>query len=196
MYEYILTKFKNIKMKTFIIKSFEGMQTSGAFKAIRSKSASNKLFMYALELVLLYVLVFAAMSALAQEPAVANNSAAVSATQPSRLEFVKESVVFNTGKVYLNWVAKGNSPDCIYVIERSNDGNEFEPVGLKEGIGSPLELLYSWVDTKPMPGTAHYRIKQIDNEGRLVAQAESKSIVAPETNPLYIDKSTRMVQVK
>ena len=176
-------------MKTFISKSFEGMQSSGTFKALRSRTTSNKLFMYALELVLLYVLVFAAMSALAQEPAVANQ-------QPGRLEFVKESVVFNTGKVYLNWVAKGNSNDCIYVIERSNDGNEFEPVGLKEGIGSPLELLYSWVDTKPMAGTAQYRIKQIDNEGRLVAQAEPKSVIAPETSPLYLDKSTRMVQVK
>jgi hypothetical protein len=182
-------RFKKIKMKTFITKSFEGMQTSGTFKALRTKSTSNKLFMYALELVLLYVLVFAAMSALAQEPAVANR-------EPGKLEFVKESVVFNTGKVYLNWVAKGNSTDCIYVIERSTDGNEFEPVGLKEGIGSPLELLYSWVDVKPLSGTAHYRIKQIDNEGRLVAQADPKSVVSPETNPLYIDKSTRMVQVK
>lgn len=176
-------------MKTFISKSFDGMQSSGTFRVIRSKAFSNKLFIYSLELVLLYVLVFAAMSAMAQEPAIAKK-------QPGKLEFVKETIVFNTGKVYINWVAKGNSNDCIYVIERSIDGNEFEPVGLKEGIGSPLELLYSWVDTKPISGTAHYRIKQIDNEGRLVAQAEPKSVVSPESNPLFLDKSTRMVQVK
>jgi hypothetical protein len=176
-------------MKTFISKSFDDMQDTGTFKMIRSKAASNKLLIYAMELVLLYILVFAAMSALAQEPAVAQG-------QPGKLEFVKESIVFNTGKVYLNWVAKGNSSDCIYVIERSVDGNEFEPVGLKEGIGSPLELLYSWVDTKPVNGTAHYRIKQIDNEGHLVAQADPKSIVSPESNPLLLEKSSRMVQVK
>ena len=145
-------------MKTFLSKSFDGMQSSGTFRVIRSKASSNKLFIYALELVLLYVLVFAAMSAFAQEPAVAK-------IQPGKLEFVKQSIVFNTGKVYLNWVAKGNSTDCIYVIERSADGIEYEPVGLKEGIGSPLELLYSWVDTKPVTGTTQYRIKQIDNEG-------------------------------
>lgn len=145
--------------------------------------------MYAFELVLLYVLVFAAMSTIAQEPAVA-------VTKPGKLEFVKQSVVFNTGKVYLNWVAKGNSTDCIYVIERSSDGNEFEPVGLKEGIGSTLELLYSWVDAKPVSGTAHYRIKQIDNEGHLVAQADSKTVDSPEANPLFLDKNNRMVQVK
>ena len=81
-------------------------------------------------------------------------------------------------------------------LERSIDGTEYEPVGLKEGIGSPLELLYSWVDTKPVTGVTHYRIKQIDNEGKLVAQADPKSVMSPETSPLFIDKSTRMVQVK
>ena len=176
-------------MKSFLHKSFDGMQSSSTFRVIRSKASSNKLFMYAFELVLLYVLVFATMSVFAQEPAVASS-------EPGKLEFVKESVVYNTGKVYINWVAKGNSADCIYVIERSTDGNEFEPVGLKEGIGSPLELLYSWVDVKPLAGTAQYRIKQIDNEGRLVAQADPKSVISPESSPLFLDKSTRMVQVK
>lgn len=176
-------------MKTSILKSIGGFNTSGAMRILRSKASSTRLFVYAFELVLLYILVFAAMSAMAQEPAVA-------VKEPGKLEFVKESIVYNTGKVYLNWVAKGNSNDCIYVIERSVDGSEFEPVGLKEGIGSPLELLYSWVDTKPLNGTAHYRIKQIDGDGKLVAQADPKSVVAPETNPLLIDKNTRMVQVK
>lgn len=176
-------------MKTFILKSFGDVQTSGTFRVIRTKASSKKLFVYALELVLLYLLVFATMSALAQEPAVATQ-------QPGKLQFVKESIVYNSGKVYLNWVAKGNSNDCIYVIERSADGVEFEPVGLKEGIGSPLELLYSWVDTKPVAGNCQYRIKQIDNDGKLVAQADPKSVVTPEANPLIIDKSSRMVQVK
>lgn len=176
-------------MKTFILKSFGGVQTSETFSEIRTKGSSKKLFVYALELVLLYILVFAAMSTFAQEPAVANN-------QPGKLEFVKESIVFNTGKVYINWIARANSNDCIYVVERSTDGVEFEPVGLKEGIGSPLELLYSWVDTKPASGTSQYRIKEIDNDGKLVAQADPKTVVSPESNLLLIDKSSRMVQVK
>jgi hypothetical protein len=176
-------------MKTFISKSVDEMQTSGTFRVLRSKASTNKLFMYSLELVLLYVLVFAAMSVLAQEPAVA-------VKQPGKLEFVKQTIVYNTGKVYLNWVAKSNSNDCIYVIERSTDGQEYEPVGLKEGIGSPLELLYSWVDAKPIAGNTQYRIKQIDIEGKLVAQADPKNIDTPETNPLLIDKGARMVQVK
>lgn len=176
-------------MKTFISKSLSGIQSTGTFQVIRNRAASNKLFTYALELILLYVLVFAAMSSFAQEPAKAGDT-------PGKLEFVKQTVVYNSGKVYLNWVVRPNSDDCIYVIERSQDGVEFEPVGLKEGIGSPLELLYSWVDTKPLSGNIQYRIKQINNEGKLVASADPKSVNTPEANPLLIDKKTRMVQVK
>lgn len=125
-------------MKTSISRSLSGMQPTDAMRSIKEKATSNRFFVYALELVLLYVLVFAAVSAFAQEPAKAGKEA-------GKLEFVKETMVFNSGKVYINWVAKSNSEDCIYVIERSIDGTEYEPVGLKEGIGSPLELLYSWL---------------------------------------------------
>lgn len=190
MYVYIVQSIKPKKMKNSTsAKTPTGFSISGAVRTMQDKATSNRFFFYTLELVILYVLVFAAVSAFAQEPAKAGN-------QPGKLEFVKESVVYNSGKVYINWVAQANSDDCIYVIERSADGQEYEPVGLKEGIGSPLELLYSWVDSKPVTGTAHYRIKQINNEGTLVAQADPKSVVSPESSPLFMDKSSRMVQVK
>jgi hypothetical protein len=176
-------------MKTFIAKSTDGMMQPSIRQNMQQKIAGNRFFVYALELVLLYVLVFAAVSAFAQEPATASK-------EPGKLEFAKETIVYNSGKVYMNWVAKAHSEDCIYVIERSVDGQEYEPVGLKEGIGSPLELLYSWVDTKPVAGTVHYRIKQINNEGNLVAQAEPKTVTSPDASPLFMDKSSRMVQVK
>ena len=172
-------------MKTFATKSAQ-LSTSEASNSVNlAKSPKTSFFFYALELVLLYILVFAAFSTFAQPP-----------NQPGKLEFSKQTVVFNSGKVYINWVSKANSTDCIYVIERSQDGIEFEPVGLKEGIGSNLELLYSWVDSKPVNGTAHYRIKQINEQGNLVAQAEAKSITSPDTNPLFMNTTNRMVQVK
>lgn len=175
-------------MKTFTIKSsnVNNSEETNSLKLIKSPKTS--FFFYALELVLLYILVFAAFSSFGQS----TNQG----QQTRKLEFAKQTVVFNAGKVYINWVSKPNSTDCIYVIERSLDGIEFEPVGLKEGIGSNLELLYSWVDSKPVNGTAHYRIKQINEQGKLVAQAESKSITSPEANPLFMDNSNRMVQVK
>jgi len=177
-------------MKTITSPTQDGMQPTRKFQSLKSKTEGNRFFVYVLELVILYVLVFATVSVFAQAPATATST-----KTPGKLEFVKETIVFNSGKVYLNWVAKENAEDCIYVIERSADGKEFEPVGLKEGIGSPLELLYSWVDTKPMTGTSQYRIKQINNEGSLVAEADARAVSSPD-NPLYLDKNSRLVQVK
>jgi hypothetical protein len=117
-------------------------------------------------------------------------------TSGSELKLVKQTLVYNSGKVYLNWVVPGNSPDCIYVIERSLDGTEFEPMGLKEGIQSPLELLYSWVDTKPMEGTAHYRIKRVNNDGDVTALGTSTSVNTPAPSPLIQDKTGRVAFVK
>ena len=176
-------------MKKIISTSMWFMKKKDSRESDKPKKTPRLFFIYALELAILYILVFVAVSAFGQESARAVN-------ETGKLEFVKETLVFNSGKVYLNWVSKSNAEDCIYVIERSTDGKEYEPVGLKEGIGSPLELLYSWVDTKPISGTANYRIKQINNEGNLVAQAEPKTVVSPESNPLFLDKSNRMVQVK
>lgn len=113
-------------------------------------------------------------------------------TSGSELKLVKQTLVYNSGKVYLNWVVPGNSPDCIYVIERSLDGVEFEPMGLKEGIQSPLELLYSWVDTKPMEGMAHYRIKRVNNDGDVTALGTSTSVNTPAPSPLIQDKTGRV----
>lgn len=154
--------------------------------ALQEKAGKNNFFVYALELILLYMMVFASFSVFAQDT---NN-------EPGKLEFAKQTAVFNSGKVYLNWIVKANSSDCIYVIERSADGKEFEPVGIKEGIGSDMELLYSWVDPTPAGGDVQYRIKQIDDQGMLVAQAEPNGVKTPEANPLFRDKSNRMVQVK
>jgi hypothetical protein len=152
----------------------------------QEKSGKSNYFIYAMELLLLYMMLFAGFSAFAQE----------NTNQPGHLEFAKQTAVFNSGKVYLNWIVKANSSDCIYVIERSSDGKEYEPVGIKEGIGSDMELLYSWVDSSPSGGAVQYRIKQIDDQGILVAQADPSSVNMPETNPLFRDKSNRMVQVK
>jgi hypothetical protein len=176
-------------MKTTTLQHSANPQKFSVLNSLKGKIGKNNFFVYAFQLVLLYILVFAALSTFAQSPAKV-------ATAPGKLEFAKQTIVFNSGKVYLNWVSKANSNDCVYVIERSVDGVEYEPVGLKEGIGSPVELLYSWVDTKPVTGTAHYRIKQVNDQGTMVSQADPKSVTAPDTDPLFMNKGDHMVQVK
>lgn len=173
-------------MKTQITNSASAFTTSEMSDSMTNKLSVSRFFMYAMELIVLFFLVFATVSVFAQS----RN------TEPGKLQFTKQTAVFNSGKVYINWVAKENSPDCIYVIERSTDGTEYEPVGLKEGISSPLELLYSWVDAKPVAGTVHYRIQEINNDGNVVAFADAQDVTTPELNPLFIDKGTKMVMVK
>jgi len=114
----------------------------------------------------------------------------------TNLNLVKQTLVYNGGKVYLNWVVPSNSPDCIYVIERSTDGVEFEPLGLKEGIQSPLELLYSWIDTRPIEGKTQYRIKRVNNDGEVTALSSSSDITTPAPSPLMRDNTNRAAFAK
>lgn len=75
------------------------------------------------------------------------------------------TTTYNSGKVFVNWTAKDEPLDCIYIIERSSDGKMFESVGVKEGIGTNLELFYSWMDHTPPSGFAYYRVKKITKDG-------------------------------
>jgi hypothetical protein len=160
------------------------MATTFTKSSERSSGISNRILMYALESLIVFLMLFGAMNVFAQ-----------SNTESNKLDLAKQSVVFNSGKVYLNWITKSNSADCVYVIERSTDGDEYEPVGLKEGIGSQIELLYSWIDNNPKEGASFYRIKQVNMEGKLMAQSTQMDMNTP-VNPLFIDKGTRLVQVK
>jgi hypothetical protein len=179
-------------MKAQLTKSIPGISKLDVLTTMTSKSEVNKFFAYSFGLVLLFVMVFATVSTFAQTPAPAP-AKAIETQEVKVLDLAKQTIVFNSGKVYLNWIAKSDSPDCIYVIERSADGKEFEPVGLKEGINSPLELLYSWVDTKPAQGELQYRIKQINEDGRLMAMSTVQTINQGDTNPVYLEKGARMV---
>ncbi len=75
------------------------------------------------------------------------------------------TTVYNSGKVFLNWTAKNEPADCIYIIERSQNGKDFSSVGIKEGIGTEIELFYSWMDDTPPDGFAYYRVKKITRDG-------------------------------
>ena len=114
-------------------------------------------------------------SALAQE---ANNIPMVQTadfTQHSSNIF-NYTTVYNSGKVFVNWTAKEEPADCIYIVERSSDGRKFESVGVKEGIGTSLELFYSWMDHTPPAGFAYYRVKKITKDGSQLYSATNTII--------------------
>jgi len=86
------------------------------------------------------------------------------------------TTTYNSGKVFVNWTAKDEPMDCIYIIERSSDGRQFESVGVKEGIGTNLELFYSWMDHTPPAGFAYYRVKKITKDGTQLYSATNTVI--------------------
>ncbi len=77
--------------------------------------------------------------------------------------FISFSPVNVEGKVYLRWMVQNDQKDGVYIIERSNDGTNFESLGFKDRVGSDkkIKLFYSWIDVAPPAEEAHYRIMQV-----------------------------------
>ncbi len=69
-------------------------------------------------------------------------------------------------QVEITWSTAEEINNAFYTIERSKDGKEFEAIGFVEGAGDSQEILeYVFYDTKPVPGTSFYRLKQTDFNG-------------------------------
>jgi hypothetical protein len=74
--------------------------------------------------------------------------------------------IFSANKNYLKWYVQNDNIGGIYVIERSVNGTDFKPVGLKNRIASTiaLPLMYSWIDEHPSDHL-YYRILSIGEDG-------------------------------
>jgi hypothetical protein len=118
-------------------------------------------FLFLVEIMVICLLMAATGIASGQE-ASTNQIALVSAHTTNIYNY---TTVYNSGKVFVNWTARQEPADCIYIVERSSDGRTFESVGVKEGIGTDLELFYSWMDHTPPAGFAFYRVKKITKDG-------------------------------
>ncbi len=121
-------------------------------------------FLFLVEVMVFFMLAATAGNIMAQERQGVAMVQAASYSQQST-NIYNYSTVYNSGKVFLNWTAKDEPADCIYIVERSSDGRQFESVGVKEGIGTNVELFYSWMDHTPPAGFAYYRVKKIAKDG-------------------------------
>lgn len=121
-------------------------------------------FLFLVEAIVFILMMTTVGGALAQSPANATMMLAGTEQQNGN-SVMNYSTVYNSGKVFINWTAKNELTDCIYVVERSANDKEYTSVGVKEGIGSEIELFYSWVDQAPPAGYVYYRIKKITKEG-------------------------------
>lgn len=127
-------------------------------------SGSSFRFLFLVEVMVFFMLITLSGKLLAQEATTAPMVQAAAYSQQATSIF-NYTTVYNSGKVFLNWTAKDEPADCIYIVERSSDGRQFESVGVKEGIGTNVELFYSWMDQAPPAGFAYYRVNKITKDG-------------------------------
>lgn len=121
-------------------------------------------FLFLVYMIAFLFLMLTSGNILAQETASKGNMMLASNTYAAGT-IANYTTVYNSGKVFLNWTAKNEPADCIYIVERSTDGKEYQSVGVKEGIGTEIELFYSWMDETPPDGFAYYRVKKIARDG-------------------------------
>lgn len=73
----------------------------------------------------------------------------------------------NMGKHQLNWTTASEIHADYFSLERSLNGQNFQPIGkvkCKGGIGQ--ETTYEWMETTPDFRPAYYRLKQFDTDGK------------------------------
>lgn len=70
--------------------------------------------------------------------------------------------------VMLNWATLSELNNNYFLVERSEDGMQFEAIGRIEGAGTTTEITeYSFQDKTPFAGPNYYRLKQIDLDGAI-----------------------------
>ena len=90
------------------------------------------------------------------------NLSPAQATLPVDLKSFKAVKDNNTVKI--TWEVGTENNVLKYEVQRSKDGNHFEPIGFVDAAAQPN---YAYVDNRPMAGTNFYRIVTIDNDRRL-----------------------------
>ncbi len=71
------------------------------------------------------------------------------------------------GEVHLNWATEMEHNNDYFVIERSQNGIDFEELAQVKGAGNSDALReYSYIDDDPYTGVSYYRLKQVDYDGQ------------------------------
>lgn len=108
--------------------------------------------------------------------------------QEKESPIVSFSPVYSSGKTFVRWLVQNDEKDGLFIVERSADGTEFEALGFKDRVGSPLcvNLFYSFIDEEPLNGQTYYRVMSVGTD-----QTYSYSdVVRVRTDPSAINPAT------
>ncbi len=89
--------------------------------------------------------------------------------------------VMQNGQSLLKWTTTNEINNKGFDVERSTDGQVFNPIGFVAGQNnSGIENNYTYTDVKPVNGVNYYRLKQIDNDGKFAYSSiiQLKNVIA------------------
>ncbi|HEY4800509.1 MAG TPA: T9SS type A sorting domain-containing protein [Bacteroidia bacterium] len=112
---------------------------------------------------------------------------------PLPVELLKYEVSATGNAIEVNWMTASERNNQNFMIDKSKNGFEFEPVGVVNGAGNSNAVLrYSIKDDFPYHGTSYYRISQTDYNGNksflnlasidFIKQADLSFVVYPNPN--------------
>ncbi|WP_210466677.1 T9SS type A sorting domain-containing protein [Rufibacter roseolus] len=103
--------------------------------------------------------------------------------------------------VLLNWTTAAEKDNDFFQVERSMDGKNFSAIGQVKGNGnSNVRVDYSFLDGKAPSGTAYYRLKQVDYDGKheysKIVVVQTKAVAATQvTMKAYPNPTADMVSL-
>ena len=88
---------------------------------------------------------------------------AIGGGNPLPIELISFTATKKNKAVDVTWETAAEINNDYYLVEKSKNGVDFEPLGQVKGAGNSLaKLNYNIVDEKPYNGISYYRLKQID----------------------------------
>lgn len=69
--------------------------------------------------------------------------------------------------VVLNWVMENQTSCKWFVIERSNNGSQYDSIAIVMGTNNTHHTDYAYTDARVLNGNNYYRLRQVDMDGSL-----------------------------
>lgn len=86
---------------------------------------------------------------------------------PLPVELIEFDGVFVDNKVFLKWATASEINNSHFIIQRSENGRDFEELSNVKAVGNSTQFnYYASEDTNPFEGNNYYRLKQVDFDGK------------------------------
>lgn len=81
------------------------------------------------------------------------------------IELLNFNVISRENSVDIKWTTATEINNDYFVVERSVDAINFDPINVVKGAGnSDNKIAYSVIDNEPLQGLSYYRLKQVDKD--------------------------------